>query len=37
MLDSAIEGLSRGVMEYNNDPILPIVRDVVRRHVKKVE
>jgi hypothetical protein len=37
MLDSAIEGLSKGYMEYNNDPILPIVQRVVRKHVQKVE
>lgn len=30
MFDSALEGLSKGVMEYNNDPILPLVMTVVK-------
>lgn len=30
MFDSALEGLSKGVMEYNNDPILPLVMKVVK-------
>eukprot|EP01016_Furgasonia_blochmanni_P020168 TRINITY_DN224_c0_g1_i14.p3 TRINITY_DN224_c0_g1~~TRINITY_DN224_c0_g1_i14.p3 ORF type:complete len:239 (-),score=112.71 TRINITY_DN224_c0_g1_i14:360-1076(-) len=36
MLDSAINGLSKGFMDYQNDPILPIVQGVVKRHVEKL-
>jgi len=25
MLDSAIEGLRKGVMNYENDPLLPLI------------
>jgi len=36
MLDSAIEGLSKGFMEYPNDPILPIVQSSIRNAVKEI-
>ena len=35
MLDSAIEGLSKGFMDYNNDPILPLVQSIIEKHVHK--
>jgi len=34
MLDSAITGLSKGVMEYDNDPILPIVQKFIKKSVE---
>jgi len=33
MLDSAIEGLSKGQMEYNNDYLLPVVTGIVQQKV----
>jgi len=35
MLDSAITGLSKGYMDYENDPILPLINEVVKKHVEK--
>jgi hypothetical protein len=35
MLDSAITGLSKGYMDYENDPILPLVNEVIKKHVQK--
>lgn len=37
MLDSAIEGLRKGFMDYSNDPILPLVQGVVQREVQKIQ
>lgn len=37
MLDSAIQGLRAGKMEYVNDPILPMVLNVVQREVAKLK
>lgn len=35
MFDSALIGLSKGVMEYENDPILPIVQSYIRTNTEK--
>ena len=35
MLDSAIEGLSKGFMDYSNDPILPLVQSIIKKNVDK--
>lgn len=35
MLDSAIIGLSKGYMDYQNDPILPIVQDYIKTNTSK--
>jgi len=35
IFDSALEGLAKGKMEYNNDPILPIVYDYVKTNMQK--
>lgn len=37
IFESALEGLSKGVMEYNNDPILPLVVKVVKEKVSKIQ
>ena len=37
MFESALEGISKGVMEYNNDPILPLVLVVVKEKVSKIQ
>lgn len=36
MLVSAIDGLSKGYMDYAIDPILPIVKESIKKSVKKV-
>lgn len=36
MLDSAIEGLSKGYMDYANDPILPLVQQSIRSSVESL-
>jgi len=35
LFDSALEGLSKGAMDYNNDPILPLVRSYVKVNIEK--
>eukprot|EP00331_Platyophrya_macrostoma_P008522 CAMPEP_0176430664 /NCGR_PEP_ID=MMETSP0127-20121128/14378_1 /TAXON_ID=938130 /ORGANISM="Platyophrya macrostoma, Strain WH" /LENGTH=383 /DNA_ID=CAMNT_0017812577 /DNA_START=37 /DNA_END=1188 /DNA_ORIENTATION=+ len=35
MLESAIRGLAKGYMDYEGDPILPLVQKVIRRNVEK--
>jgi len=35
MLDSAIEGLSKGYMDFANDPILPLVREIIGKNIDK--
>jgi len=35
MLESAINGLAKGYMDYEGDPILPLVQKVIRRNVEK--
>jgi hypothetical protein len=35
MFESALEGLSKGQMNYNNDPILPLVQSYVKENLKK--
>lgn len=35
-MDSAIQGLAKGFMDYPNDPILPIVQQSIRQAVEKV-
>lgn len=35
MLDSAIIGLSKGSMNYEGDPILPLVTGIIQKHVNK--
>jgi hypothetical protein len=33
MLDSAIEGLSKGKMDYASDPLLPLILASIRKNV----
>jgi hypothetical protein len=35
MLDSAILGLSKGYMDYENDPIMPIVQNYIKTNASK--
>jgi len=35
MFNSALEGLSKGYMEYNNDPVLPLIQNYVRREMDR--
>jgi hypothetical protein len=35
MFESALIGLSKGYMDYSNDPILPLVSDYVKRNMEK--
>jgi len=35
MFESALEGLSKGYMDYSNDPILPLVQKYVRENLQK--
>jgi len=35
MLDSALEGLTKGYMEYNNDPVLPLIQNYVKREMER--
>ena len=35
MFESALIGLSKGVMEYENDPILPIVNNYIKVNTAK--
>eukprot|EP01017_Pseudomicrothorax_dubius_P004775 TRINITY_DN1104_c0_g1_i2.p1 TRINITY_DN1104_c0_g1~~TRINITY_DN1104_c0_g1_i2.p1 ORF type:complete len:443 (+),score=145.24 TRINITY_DN1104_c0_g1_i2:74-1330(+) len=37
MLESAIEGLRKGYMDYQNDPILPLVRQNIAREVSRLK
>ena len=37
MLDSAIQGLSQGFMDYPNDPILPVVTQSIHKAVERVQ
>jgi len=37
ILESAIKGLAKGSMEYEGDPILPLVRASIRRNLDKYE
>lgn len=33
MITSAIEGISKGYMDFENDPVLPIVRKSITKKV----
>lgn len=35
-LDSAIDGLSKGFMDYQNDPLLPLILASIENNVKKI-
>lgn len=35
-LDSAIEGISKGFMDYQNDPLLPLILSSIEANVKKI-
>jgi len=35
MFDSALEGLSKGYMDYNNDPILPLIQNYVKSEMQR--
>lgn len=35
MLTSAIEGISKGFMNYENDPVLPIVKNSIKKRVEE--
>lgn len=35
-LDSAIDGLSKGYMDYQNDPLLPLILSSIEANVKKI-
>lgn len=35
MLESAIKGLAKGYMDYEGDPILPLVQGAIKRNVEK--
>lgn len=35
-LDSAIDGLSKGFMDYDNDPLLPLILSSIENNVKKI-
>jgi hypothetical protein len=37
MMKVAIEGLSKGYCDYANDPIMPLVRNVIKNRVEKVQ
>jgi len=36
MMKVAIEGLSKGYCDYQNDPIMPLVRKVIAKRVEEV-
>ena len=36
MLDSSIDGLSKGYMNYNNDPLMPFILKSIEENVKKL-
>ena len=36
MLDSSIDGLSKGYMDYNNDPLMPFILKSIEENVKKL-
>lgn len=35
MLDSAIEGLAKGKMDYANDPLLPLILESIKKNVSQ--
>jgi len=35
MFNSALQGLSKGYMDYSNDPVLPMIQDYVRREMDR--
>jgi len=35
IFDSALEGLSKGYMDYNNDPILPLIQNYVKSEMQR--
>jgi hypothetical protein len=35
MFNSALEGLTKGYMEYNNDPVLPLIQSYVKREMDR--
>jgi hypothetical protein len=37
MFESALVGLSKGQMEYQNDPLLPLILSTIKREVEKVQ
>jgi hypothetical protein len=37
IFNSALEGLSKGYMDYNNDPILPLIRNYVRSEMERYQ
>jgi hypothetical protein len=37
MFDSALIGLSKGKMEYENDPILPLVLSTIEKEVQRIQ
>ena len=37
MMDSAIQGLSKGFMDYPNDPIMPVVNNSIKKAVESVQ